>query len=526
MKFDEAYDYVKNYFQRNFLESYLISEGRMQYVESDYLNFFRDNIINQYDIVDITSGNVDSDLNKYLENFVSEYFTKKEREDILFLNNYVSEFLSKCGVNQCFSDDIFDHIVKKISSRVWSQFDRSRLGKEDFDHVINLVYNNILNEYSKSIAIKVDNILDKRANEYFDLRKLGLDKDKLKKYVVDVVFKNESRIFLIKVKSLIISIDRNLTDTGIELNKYVSEYFSKYLNKYGNSSSKNREYVRSNNFYNQDEDVEDKKNVQNNNSQIRLNLNNMKNNSVKNGFFPDKFRLNKKQIVVSKTVITLALLGTLLGVGINISSQEKYTDDEYAIMRVEMLTGFDYDKKIGRDNKFNNDMKDEVISLYFKLEQLPNESYKLLGLYNVYDGLCKVSGDEKALIEMEHFFGDLRKKIINEELMFGMNDSLKVFENNYFFLDLVYDTLIDMGYDELNNKKYQDVLLRYKYANFGNYYGVVGVYLTKDELILIDDIISKYVESYEKIKLDIGYLMVDGNYTFFDTYKSNSRKGI
>lgn len=525
MKYDDAYEYVKDYFQRNFLESYLIFEGRMQYIENIYVNFYKDNIRSQYSVDDIISGRIDGDINKYLENFVGEYFTRQQREDILVLNDYVNDLLVERGVNINYSNDIFEHIVRLVSSRVWSQFDRSRIGKEDFKHIINLVYNNICNQYARLIDKKIEKILDNRL-DYFELRKLGLDKEELKKYVIDSVFKNEIRSFLIKLKILVVNPDRELSDTGIKLNKYINQFFSKYSVK--DKVDKNVDYVRSSSFYNQDEDVEEEKKVQNDNGEIKFNLNNMKSNSVKNGLFPDKIRLSKKQIMVSKAVITLALLGTLLGVGLNVSNQEKYTDDDYAMMRVEMLSGFDYDKKVGRDNKFNNDMMNEVISLYSKLEQLPSESYKNLGLYNVYNGFYNImnNNNDKTLIEMENFFGSLRKKIVSEELMIGINDSLKVYEENYFFLDFVYDTLINMGYNEFNNDKYQDALLRYKYANFGNQYGVVGVYLTKDELKLIDDVLNKYVECYEKIKLDIGYLMINGDYTFFDTYSDKSKRGI
>lgn len=529
MKYDEAYEYVKDYFQRNFLESYLIFEGRMQYIENMYVSFYGDNIRNQYSVDEIINGNVDDDISKYLDNFVGEYFTKNQREDIIILNNYVKEVLVKRGVNVNFSDDIFEHIVRLVSSRVWSQFDRSRIGKEDFNHIINLVYNNICNQYAKLIDKKIEQILDNRL-DYFELRKLGVEKEQLKKFVIGSIFKNGSKNFLVRVKSLIISSDRMLSETGGELNKYINEYFAKYSDKYDVSLNTD---VRKDNVNDKEIDVSlDNKdivgNINNcNNEEIKFNINNMRNNSVKNGLFVDKIRFNITKGQVVKSVALLALLGTLLSVGAGRSDEVKYTDDEYAVLRFGTLSNYDYDRKWVRDDRYFDEMADEVMIVYSKLEQLPNDGYKTIGLYNVYEGFKDVKGDVDLLPDMESFFEMLKKKIATLDIDIGLRDIINVdSKDGYFYLDFVYDQLYNMGFSEIKDSKYQDVLLRYKYANYGNRYGVVGVFLTDSEKRLINDVMIKYEEYCENAKLEIGYLMTDNRYTFFSTYKGNSGRSV
>lgn len=512
MKYDEAYEYVKDYFQRNFLEFYLIFEGRMQYIENIYVNFYKDNIRSQYSVDDIISGRVDSDINKYLENFVGEYFTKQQREDILVLNDYVNDLLVECGVNINYSNDIFEHIVRLVSSRVWSQFDRSRIGKEDFKHIINLVYNNICNQYARLIDKKIEKILDNRL-DYFELCKLGLDKDELKKYVIDSVFKNEVRSFLIKLKILVVHHDRELSDTGIKLNKYINQFFSKYLVK--DKADKNVDYVRSSRFYNQDEDVDDK-NFESDNGEIKFNLNNMKSSSVKNGLFPDKIRLSKKQIMVSKAVITLALLGTLLGVGAFINQHIKDEKDNDALLRVAMVDGFDYSKKYFRDNYYYDDMAENILTTYSKLNQLDNENYKLIGFYSAYKGLCDVYGDGLHLDKIEGLFRLVQKNCVIQDVELNIRNIINADSDDlYCFLDFVYDRLYSVGVMDVKNEDYQNALLTYKYTYFGNRYGVVGVNLDDNEKDLISKVMNMYLEYFKDYKLELGYLIGNGEYTFF-----------
>lgn len=235
MKLDVVYEYVKNYFKDNFLEAYLIFDGRIDYIDKKYGELFDKEIKNKYNIDDVKNNeNLDEinlEVHEILNRFVLEYFTDSQVEDCKLLYNYVRDLLIKREVNQNFSDDIFNHIVKLVMARTWSQYDKSRLGKDDFDHVINLIYNNSSNQYARMIDRNIEKILDSRL-DFFEIQKLGIDKSELKRYVINEIFTKERRDFLIKMRSLVVSSDGHMSRIGMQLNKYINEYFAKYLEKY------------------------------------------------------------------------------------------------------------------------------------------------------------------------------------------------------------------------------------------------------------------------------------------------------
>lgn len=251
----------------------------------------------------------------------------------------------------------------------------------------------------------------------------------------------------------------------------------------------------------------------------------MRNNSIQRDGVVKKNKLKKKQIKIAKTVILLAVLGALVGVGA-VNEYNKEQDEKYAIIRVDSLDDFDYAKRWGRTEKYYDEMVDSIILNYYKLSQLPDVNYKLMGIYKAHDGFIRVYGKDKTLMGMESLFGKIKNKVFDENLDVDLRDVVKADSNDkYFYLDFVYDTLKRAGYEELNSEKYQSLLTKYKYANFGNYYGVVGVILTENENELLADIMNKYVEYYRGVKLDLGYMMESGEYSFYDTYTESVEKG-
>ena len=85
----------------------------------------------------------------------------------------------------------------------------------------------------------------------------------------------------------------------------------------------------------------------------------------------------------------------------------------------------------------------------------------------------------------------------------------------YCSLDFVYDRLYSVGVMDVKNEDYQNALLTYKYTYFGNRYGVVGVNLDDNEKDLISKVMNMYLEYFKDYKLELGYLIGNGEYTFF-----------
>jgi len=525
MKYDLVYEYVKKYFKDNFLEAYLIFDGRIEYIEKKYIELYNKKIKNKYNIDDIKNNknldDINMEVNNILNQFVLEYFTESQIEDCELLYNNVKNILIDRGINKNFSNEIFEHIVKLVMARLWSQFDRSRLNKEDFNHVINIVYNNTCNQYARMIGKKIENILDSRL-DFFEMQKLGVDKTELKRNVINSIFKNENVDFLVKIRNLVIIEGNSLSRIGILLNKYINQYFSNYSDKYDSTDKKIEVKPRIRNNSNSDKKVNISNKSNLNNNDVMLNREVMKNNSVRKEGFPSRIKLNAKQVKIAKAVALLAVLGALVGVGVGISNTHEYTDSEYAVMRVEALDIFDYTNN-WKSNKVD-DIADNIISVYSKLGQLPDENYKTLGLYNAYDSIIRLENLDDALVKMQSLLNLLRNKMVKEEINENLRTTIKAdIDGEYYFIDFVYDTLVNAGYNEYKNEEYQNLLLRYKYANFGNYFGVVGVSLKEREKEMIRDMMNKYQEYYKNSEEKIGELVVSGDYSFFATYTGKGR---
>ena len=133
------YEYVNNYFHRNFPESYiLIPSTLVEYkidknvlIKQNFINKFGEDIHNKYSATLIRNGNVDLEIDKILDSFVDMYFTPSMRKDCSILYDYIRNLLIKKNVGNRFSSDIFDHFVKSIVARVWSQYDESRFNTDD-----------------------------------------------------------------------------------------------------------------------------------------------------------------------------------------------------------------------------------------------------------------------------------------------------------------------------------------------------------------------------------------------------------
>ena len=521
------YEYVNNYFYKNFPESYiLIPDTLVEYkidnigeIRNEYVKMFLMKIQSKYNIDDMKNGKVDEEFYTILDSFVNKYFTSSMRNDCSSLYSYVRNLLIKKGLGNKFSSDLFDHFVKSIVARAWSQFDESRFNVDTFDHVIGLIYDNIYSQYEKMINDRVDQLI----NYNFDIisnRNNKFDMVELKKFVNMMIFKREDRTFLSRLNKLKINPDVELSRTSLVLDSYVKQYI-KFLNRpKENKQEVKTEYIKTDSIKVQP--TKKKEVAQERVIKRDACLENIRVNSVVGEAVPDKIKVNRGSKKVEKNVIALCLLAIMT---INTISMNNYVDrrihemnDNTAMQRVMIVDGFDYSKKL-RNDEYYNKIADNIINVYSKLGQIEDENYKTLCLYDAYKGCSTIN-------EMDKIFNILRSKIVLNDVELNLRNIVKAdSKQTYFYLDFVYDRLSNMGYNEVNSQEYQDALLRWKYANYGNYYGAVGVYMSNSEKEIIKDVIKKYEEHCEKDKLNFGYLLGEGGFDLTSTYDSSSVKG-
>ena len=147
------YDYIKNYFRKNFVESYLLFPDSsllfkldgLQNIQSQYIEVIKENFCDKYDVTDIKNGKLDSEIEKVLDNFVNMFFTDNMRKNCHILYNYVKELLIKKQINSNYNEDMLDHLIKSIVVRIYPQYDKTKLNTKEIDEQIIVVYKDLFN---------------------------------------------------------------------------------------------------------------------------------------------------------------------------------------------------------------------------------------------------------------------------------------------------------------------------------------------------------------------------------------------
>ena len=222
MRLDDVYEYIRNYFLRNFPESYIIFNKYDAYnFGNEYVKI--QNVFKDKNLLEVMDGKYDDEIHKYLDNYLKGYFTKTQIIDCSALYGYVQKVLKHRKVNKNFSNDIFDHIVKLVVAEVWPLYDSSKLYTAELDSIIIDVHKKVYNIISRQISEKIEQLLDH--DVYFiKLRENKLDKILLKQYVIKSILLNEERLFLEKVSSLVITPDGELSVTARNIEKYVDKF--------------------------------------------------------------------------------------------------------------------------------------------------------------------------------------------------------------------------------------------------------------------------------------------------------------
>lgn len=492
MRLDDVYEYIRNYFLRNFPESYIIFNKYDAYnFGNEYVKI--QNVFKDKNLLEVMDGKYDDEIHKYLDNYLKGYFTKTQINDCSALYGYVQMFLKSRGLNKNFSNDIFDHIVKLVVAEVWPLYDSSKLYTAELDSIIIDVHKKVYNIISRQISEKIEQLLDH--DVYFiKLRENKLDKNLLKQYVIKSILLNEERLFLEKVSSLVITSDGELSITARNIEKYVDKFIrGDRLDKVDVVESK-KEDVKKEQFYYDDK--------------VKYNQNKMKENSVVSEKAPKTILYTKgMRRKIAKTVSPLLIIAVLGTSGFAIKKIGEKIKENSVVSVVDNIYGL-----TDRGIYDNVDAANRIINFFENMQEndIKNYNYNTLGFYEEYVELSdRIKNDNfKVLTNMEEIFRIVSSfaKEENEEFAYVLGTS----QNRYFYIDFVYDRLVSMGCEEINDTKYQDAITRYKYYYFGNQYGVAIEGLKKEEVKLIEDMIDKYIEYSAEYKYSLGQYLNSG----------------
>lgn len=512
---NKGYVYVKDLFQKKFPEYYLIFNNIvMLHIEKSYISTIREKIFNQYTSSDILDGIRDDEITVVLDGFLNEYFSPKQRNEFVTLYNYVNDYLKSKNIDERFSSDLFAHITGLIFSKVYSQYDLRMLGTNDMNNTILKEYDDICNQMRKKLNDDIDTILNNDFDfNFVRINKVEIDVNDLKRWAFNTLIKGKQHSFFVKSGYVYVNDSEKLTHYGNEIKRYIDYYISK----------KEKEQKKHEN---------DSVNVVQNivTPNVNVNVNNMINNSVQNDRTPKKMKSSSKKVKMNRSVSMLLVTASLVSVlglsGYGINTAIQYKSDRDALNRYDSLNYFNYSQKYLRDDSYYNDMAINIIDFYFKLGQLDSELYKTLGFYDAYCGYVELYGKEPPVTFMDDLFQKVKHELRNyrDTTLSRTINNGDIGNKEYCFVDFVYDRLYELGHKEVHDDEHQYALLRYKYANYGNSYGVIGVTLSKGEEKIINDALKLYYDYCEKAKLEVGYIVVDGEHSFFDV--DGTLKGV
>lgn len=153
----------------------------------------------------------------------------------------------------------------------------------------------------------------------------------------------------------------------------------------------------------------------------------------------------------------------------------------------------------------------EEISYKHAVEGVTNYYNQLKKYGNEYGNLCfyNAFSDGLSIKEMDRLMSNVRSTIDNDVNYFELSNVLK---REDCFLDFIYDSLIMMGCEEINEDKYIDSLIAYKQSFYGNLYGIASDYhIYSNDKKNIDEMIELYNEYCKKNLVKLGNELQENN---------------
>lgn len=223
---------------------------------------------------------------------------------------------------------------------------------------------------------------------------------------------------------------------------------------------------------------------------------------------PDLVKYNKIKRFIQREIakfLIVTVLGTMFafGAGNYINRRE----DEKAIEIVEAMApsrGYSIDKPYYVNLNADVKLVDGVVSIieYYDVLEACGEEYTVLCFYDAYkSGL--------SIFEMDELCNMLKRTINNDDQYRKLYDMVVDMD---CFVDIMYDSLIRMGCEEIKDEKYLKALVAYKQSFHGNAYGIASDgYLHEEDKIWFDKMVEMYEEYSRKCQIELGNRMKNMN---------------
>lgn len=515
--------YVENYFKLyygtyyNNLNKTLVGKKGSKINEVDTLCLeISKRIRSKYnDLKFVLNGKAD----KFIGSIINGYINNKHgqlRADYINLRSYVNQVIRNIQFIN-YSEKTLDMIVEDICSMLIHRYNYNKLNDGIYDEEIMSCYNVSLSGLCERIRQYVNDYVCDKVKPLTDVDNVFVEDEVIRlllttneinsfdlllgrcdKKIYEIAVKNreenktkrlaekpdtleyiESRILyptlnIELLKQIIQKIDINLRDSGLNPKEIVSgKYDSDIRTLY------NEYYTESLEF-------------------------SIRNNSVQRDNVPNKIKKDGKKINVPQAVSVVLTAGVLLG----LLSHGAYTvgKDIRANVAKKNLTSIDTYSYPAITSIYDGTLKltaDNIIKTYDDYSKFDNLNFSYLAFYEAFN-----SATQDEIYVMDNMLYEIKDNLAGNSLYSDLMNELRT---DSCFLDFMYDRLEDMGYTEIRDNKYYELLSAYLKAKNDHPHGNPINYLTDSQVRLLNKVKDKYEEFSEQYLVELGVLLSNQN---------------
>lgn len=473
------------------------------------------NLRNKYnDIKLVKSGIGDRYISVVINSFVIDEHPKL-RADYINLRRYVNKFIKDTHfVN--YSLRTLDMITEGICNMLIPTYDYDKLNEGLMDDEILSSYNVVLTGICSEIRKYVSSYISNNIAPLTDIDNVAVE-NMIIKLIMNTTDVNCYDLFMCRLDSKIEEIavrnremNRNkrfaaMPDT-IEHIKIVAEIYTDDMKLVNEIATKVDMKLRDEGL-SPSQIVSKKYDVK-----IRQMFNEYYNksrnlfvyNSVEQDNVPSKVEVVRSKKDIKQVISELLVISVLLGA----ISYGGYTSGKEIRNNRSMdnIKKFDSHSYSHIDSVYDNDLKSiarNIIETFDDYCKFDNNNFSYLGFYRAFNSV----GNQKLYV-MDNMIEQIRKEINSKPEYDNLMNS---FRGTSCYLSFIYDRLYDMGYTEIRDEKYNELLNSYMKAKHDHRYSDPVEYLNSSQQRLLNKVINKYDELSEQYLIEFGVLLGDQN---------------
>lgn len=466
----------------------------------------------------ILSGNAD----KFMSTVINKYMNEKHQKtftDYMNLKNYINKYVAEKNNLNC-SNKTLNYIAEKICCTLFVNFDYNKNIKTGYvDEEISVCYDRILRESFDRVSDYVETYVSENiipltdidntvvANEVVNLIKNSKDIN-----IVDLLLgKYNSKIVEIAEKNRNYNKSKRLSEMP-DTREYIRNVIEIFPGDDMNLVNQNIDRV---DMKLKDEGLSPKEIVSRKydlrirklyNSYRSASITSFIRNSVKSEEVPEKYEPSKAIINLPTTISSILIAATLVGsLGMGLYSVLRENKERNALDTIRKNDPYGYSPI---SSIYDQDFKPTVLYTIDSYAQYcdyglnyGNENYNYLAFYKAYDSITS-----NKLHVMDNLLQEIKEGSVDSKNYDLLMDAIR---GNSCYLSFIYDRLYDMGYTEIRDEYYEDLLQDYVSLKNKNPHADPVESLNQVQRKRLDKVLTLYEDYSRQYLIELGVLLAE-----------------